>query len=107
MFNCTLPGAITATSIVTHSGFHQSSIQTASCVFLCLKSGNLELEIKIKLISHVFSTSLRTKYFIHCKVKWNLHKKKIDWLARNNIRIRGLRGEVRIAKNSGLSIAFS
>jgi hypothetical protein len=41
MFNCTVPGAIAAISDATHGGFRWSSSQSASCVFLCLKSGYL------------------------------------------------------------------
>jgi hypothetical protein len=41
MFNYTVPGAIVAISAATHGGFHQSSSQSASHVFLCLKSGYL------------------------------------------------------------------
>jgi len=41
MFNCAVPGAIAAISDATHAGFHRSSSQSASCVFLCLKSGYL------------------------------------------------------------------
>jgi hypothetical protein len=43
MFSCTAPGAITATSAATHGRFHWSSTQSASSVFLCLKSGYLSL----------------------------------------------------------------
>jgi hypothetical protein len=36
-----MPGAIAAISAATHGGFHRSSSQSASPVFLCLKSGYL------------------------------------------------------------------
>jgi len=39
--NCTIPGAFAAISAATHGEFHQSSAQSASHVFLCLKSGYL------------------------------------------------------------------
>jgi len=39
--NCTIPGAFAAISAATHSEFCQSSTQSASHVFLCLKSGYL------------------------------------------------------------------
>ncbi len=38
MLNCTVPGAIAAIFAAIHSGFHMSSSQSASHVFLCLKS---------------------------------------------------------------------
>jgi len=38
---CTVPGAIAATSAATHGGFLRSLSHSASCVFLCLKSGYL------------------------------------------------------------------
>jgi hypothetical protein len=41
MLNCTIPGAFAAISIATHGEFHPSSTQSASHVFLCLKSGYL------------------------------------------------------------------
>jgi hypothetical protein len=66
MFNCIVPGAITAISYTAHGGFRQSWSQSASpCVlifeiwvpFICLQP-----EIQIKQISHVFSTSCHQWY---------------------------------------------
>ncbi len=39
IINCTIPGAIAAISAATHGEFCWSSSQSASCVFICLKSG--------------------------------------------------------------------
>ncbi len=39
--NCTVPGAIGASSATTHDGFRLSTSQSASPIFLCLKSGSL------------------------------------------------------------------
>jgi len=41
--NCTIPGAFAAISAATHGEFRQSSTQSASHVFLCLKSGTFHL----------------------------------------------------------------
>jgi hypothetical protein len=43
MLNCTIPGAITANSASTHGGFKLSLSHSPSHVFLCLKSGYLEV----------------------------------------------------------------
>ncbi len=40
-FSCTLPGAIAAISAATRGRFYWSSSQSASCVFLSVKSGYL------------------------------------------------------------------
>jgi hypothetical protein len=65
MFNCTVPGAIAAISAATHAGFGLSSMQSASRLlvfeilvpFICV-----QVEIQVKLISHVFSTSWHNWY---------------------------------------------
>ncbi len=68
MFNSTVPSAISAISPATNGKFCQSSSQRASCVFLCLKSKFhwfvYNQKIQIKLISHIFSTSHRHKWYI-------------------------------------------
>jgi len=60
MFNCTVPGAIAASSATTHGGFRQSWSQSASPVFLCLKSRYLSIAYNQKSRS-----SRLTIYFPH------------------------------------------
>jgi hypothetical protein len=49
--NCTVPGAILASSASTHAGFCWLSSQSAACVALCLKSGYFAFPFS-NLLSH-------------------------------------------------------
>ncbi len=51
-----MPGAIAAISAATHDGFCQSSSQSASPVFLCLKSGYLSFVYHIPGINVIIRT---------------------------------------------------
>jgi hypothetical protein len=68
--NCTIPGAFATISAATHGEFHQSSGQSASHVFLCLKSGYLSFVNNPKSRS-----TWSTMYSPHPGNKW-YHKKR-------------------------------
>ncbi len=65
-----VPGAIAAISAATHGGFRQSSSQSPSCVFLCLKSGYLSFVYNQKSRS-----SRSAMYSPHPRHNWH-HKNR-------------------------------
>ncbi len=70
MFNCTVPGAITAIFAAIHGRFSWSSSQRASCVFLCLKSGYLSF-----VYNQRFTSIWSAMYSPHPRHKWH-HKNR-------------------------------
>ncbi len=70
MFNCNVLRAIAAISTATHGRFCQSSSQSPSCVFLCLKSGYLSFVYNQKSRS-----SRSAMYFPHPRHNWH-HKNR-------------------------------
>ncbi len=75
MFNCTVPGAITAIFAATHGRFSWSSSQRASCVFLCFKSGYLSF-----VYNQRFTSIWSAMYSPHPRHKWHhKNREKLHW----------------------------
>jgi hypothetical protein len=66
--NCTVPGAILASSASTHAGFCWLSSQSAACVALCLKSGYFAFPYHQK-------SKIKADLISHCIVSHHMHNK--------------------------------